>query len=74
MILISGLGCLLEWERLSLYDRYGYVGMTKFLMKKIILSCRLSTNVPVFSVYGHLFSGWRTRSIYGGLYTVESYG
>jgi hypothetical protein len=42
----------------------------KKIMIKIVLSCRLSTDVPVFSVYGHLFSGWRIttclrRSIHG---------
>jgi hypothetical protein len=59
MVLISGWERLLGWERWPLYGRYGYVGMTKFLMIKIVLSCRLSTDVPVFSIYGHLFSGWR---------------
>jgi hypothetical protein len=53
MVLISGL------ERLQLYGRYGYVEITKFLMIRIILSCRLSTDVPVFSVCGHLYSEWR---------------
>jgi hypothetical protein len=70
MVLISSLGHLLRWERLPLYGRYGYVGMTKFLTIKIVLSCRLSTDVPVFSVCGHIFSGWRTttylwRSVHG---------
>jgi hypothetical protein len=44
-------------------------------MIKIVLSYRLSTDVPVFSVYGHLFSGWRTATyLYGGLYTIRGYG
>jgi hypothetical protein len=39
-------------------------------MVKIVLSCRLSLGVPVFSVCGHLFSGWSTmiylrRSVHG---------
>jgi hypothetical protein len=42
----------------------------KFLMIKIVLSCRLSTDVPVFSVCGHLCSGWSIetylrRSVHG---------
>jgi hypothetical protein len=48
---------LLRVERLLWYGRYGYVEMTKFLMTKIVLSYRLSTDVPVFSVCGHLCSG-----------------
>jgi hypothetical protein len=58
MVLILGLGRLLGWECLSSYGRYGYVEMTKKLMTKIVLSCKFSTGVPVFSVYGHLCSGW----------------
>jgi hypothetical protein len=39
-------------------------------MKKIVLSCRLPTDVPVFSIYGHLWSGWKIvtylrRSVHG---------
>jgi hypothetical protein len=59
MVLISGLELLLEWERLSLYGRYGCVEMTRFLMTRIVLSCRLSIDIPIFSVYGHLCSRWR---------------
>jgi hypothetical protein len=59
MVLILGLWRLLGWERLLLYDRYGCIEMTKFLIIKIILSCRLSTDVPVLSIYGHFFRGWR---------------
>jgi hypothetical protein len=57
MVLISGLGGLLGWESWPLFDRFGCVEMTKFLMIKIMRSCRLSTDVPVSSVCGHLFSG-----------------
>jgi hypothetical protein len=38
MVLISGLERLLGWDRLTLYGRYGYVEMTKFLIIQIILS------------------------------------
>jgi hypothetical protein len=61
---------LLRWERLLWYGRYGYAEMTKFLMINIVLSCRFSTYVPVFFIYCHLYSGWRTvtylwRSVHG---------
>jgi hypothetical protein len=49
MVLTSGLERLLGWEYLPLYGRYGYVEMIKFLMIKIVLSCRISTVVPVCS-------------------------
>jgi hypothetical protein len=58
MVLISGLEHLLGWKRLQLSGRFGCVEMTNFWII-IIISFRLSTDVPVFSVYGHLFSGWR---------------
>jgi hypothetical protein len=57
MVVISGLERLLGLERLSLYGRYDCVGMTKLLTIKIVRSCRLSIDIPVFSVCGHLFSG-----------------
>jgi hypothetical protein len=41
----------------------------KKIMIKIVLSCRLSTDVPVFSVYGHLFSGWRIATCLRGVCT-----
>jgi hypothetical protein len=61
---------LLGWVHLQLSGRFGYVEMIKKIMIKIVLSCRLCTDVPVFSVCGHLFSGWRIatclqRSIHG---------
>jgi hypothetical protein len=59
MVLISGLERLLGWERLPLYGRFGYIEMTKFLIIKIALSCRSSTDIKVCFIYGHLFSGWR---------------
>jgi hypothetical protein len=34
----------------------------KVFNDKIILSCRFSTDVTVFSVCGHLYSGWRTTT------------
>jgi hypothetical protein len=52
MVLISGLKCLLSWECLSLYGRFDYVEIIKFLRIKIIISCRSST--PICFVYGHL--------------------
>jgi hypothetical protein len=57
MVLILGLGGLLGWEHWLLFDRFGYVEMIKKLIIKIMLSCRLFTNVHVFSVYDHIFSG-----------------
>jgi hypothetical protein len=36
--------------------------MTKFLMIKIVLFCRLFIDVPLRSVCGHLFSGWRIET------------
>jgi hypothetical protein len=57
MVLISGLERLLGWERLPLYGHFGYAEMTKFLIIIIALSCRLSTDIKVYSICGHLFSG-----------------
>jgi hypothetical protein len=57
MVLILDLERLLGWERLPLYGRYGCVGMTKFLTIKIVLYCRLSIDVQLFFICGHLFSG-----------------
>jgi hypothetical protein len=34
---ITGLKYLLEWERLPLFDNFGYVEMTGFLTMKILL-------------------------------------
>jgi hypothetical protein len=43
----------------ALAGRFGCVEMIRSLTIKIVLSCRLSIDVLVFSVYGHHFSGWR---------------
>jgi hypothetical protein len=67
---ITDLECLLGWGRLPLYGRYGCVEMTKFLMIRIVLSCRLSTDVPLLSVRGLRCKRWRIatslrRSVHG---------
>jgi hypothetical protein len=61
---------LIRVERLQWYGHYGCVEMTKFLMIRILLSCRLSTYISVFSVCGRLCSVWRIatslrRSVHG---------
>jgi hypothetical protein len=53
---------LIRVGALVLVCRYGCVEMIRFLMIKIVLSCRLSTDVPVFSVCGHLCNEWRIAS------------
>jgi hypothetical protein len=65
MVLISGLERLLGFEHLPFYGRYGSIGMIKFLTVEIALACRLSIDVPVFSVCGYLFSGWRIAMVGG---------
>jgi hypothetical protein len=58
-----------------LFDRFGCVEMIKFLMIKIVLSCRLSTQMYRYSPFVVTSSAdGASRSIYGGLYTVEDYG
>jgi hypothetical protein len=44
--------------------RYGYVEMIKCLTINYLLLCRSSIGVPVHSVYGHLFSGWSTKTYF----------
>jgi hypothetical protein len=56
---ILGTKRLSEWERLRLHGRCGYVGTTRFLMTKILLLCRSSTGVRLYSVHGRHFSVWR---------------
>jgi hypothetical protein len=61
---------LIRWVRRELSGCYGCVEMTRSLTINIVLSCRLSTDVLVFSVCGHHFSGWRIvaglwRSVHG---------
>ena len=67
---IPGLKYLSGWGRLPLYGRFGYVGMTRFLMIKILLLCRSSIGVRLCSVHGRRSSVWRTatslrRSLHG---------
>jgi hypothetical protein len=56
MELTIGLKSILGWERLPLFDRYGYVEMIKCLTIKTLPSCRLSTGLSVHSVCGRLCS------------------
>ena len=56
------LNYLLGWERLPLFGRFGCVEMTRFLMTKILLFCRLSTDVQLHSDYGRSCSVWSTGS------------
>jgi hypothetical protein len=51
---IKDLKYFLGWHRLPLFSRLGY------LMIKNTLLCRLSTGAKLCSVYGRLFSVWRT--------------
>jgi hypothetical protein len=62
MALIIGLKSILGWERLLLFDSYGYVKMIKCLMTKIILFCRLFIGISILFVYGRLFRGWRIET------------
>jgi hypothetical protein len=41
---------------LQQFGRFGYVEMTRFLITKMLLYCRLSTGAPVCSVRGRHFS------------------
>jgi hypothetical protein len=49
-----GLKSILGWERLPLFDRYDYIEMIKCLTIKTLPFCRLSTELLVRSVCGHL--------------------
>jgi hypothetical protein len=53
---IKGLKCLLGWQSLPLFGRFGYVEMMLFLMQKIALLYRSSTGAVLYSVHAHLFS------------------
>src|SRR4051812_10142253 len=59
---IIGLKHLSGWGRSPLFGRFGYVEMTRFLIIKAHLFCRLSTGARLCSVYGRLFSVWRTKT------------
>ena len=54
MGLITGLEPFSEWERLPLFGRFGSVEMIRLLTIKVLLLCRLSTYIPVRSIYSHL--------------------
>ena len=62
MGLITGLELFLGWERLPLFGRFGYVEMIRFLTIKVLLLCRLSTDVPGLFVYGPLYNAWRIET------------
>jgi hypothetical protein len=55
---------IIGWERLHLFGRFGFGGMTKFLIIKIVLSCRLSTDVWALYVYDRSFTAWRTTTYF----------
>jgi hypothetical protein len=57
--LTLGIKRLSRWVRLLLYDRFGYVEMTRFLMKKILLFCRLLTAQWLCFVHGRYSNFWR---------------
>ena len=50
------------WERLPLFGRFVYVEMIRFLTIKVLLLCRLSTDVPGRFVYGPLYNKWRIET------------
>ena len=56
MGLITGFEHFSGWERLPLFGRFGYVEMIRFLMIKVLLLCRLSTDVAGRFVYGPLYN------------------
>jgi hypothetical protein len=64
MVLITSTKSFLGWQRLHLFGRFGYVGMTKLLIIKIVLSCKLSTDVLALYVYGRSFTVWRTTTYF----------
>lgn len=70
LVWIISLKCLLGWESLPLFVHSGYVERTRFLMIKIILSCKLSTGARLCSVHGRLYSMWESQPVYGGVYSV----
>jgi hypothetical protein len=55
---------------LAAFGRCGYVEMTRFLMIKILLLCRLFTGVTVRSIHGRLYYVWRIATYLGGLFMV----
>ncbi|XBI96470.1 hypothetical protein VPH35_032746 [Triticum aestivum] len=60
--LITSLELFLGWERLPSLGRFGYVEMISFLTIKVLLSCRLSTDIPGLFVYGPLYNAWRIET------------
>jgi hypothetical protein len=71
MVSIIGLEYLLEWKRLSLFGRFGYVEMIMCLMIKVLLPCRSSIGYALFMVV--FITGGEPRPIYGSLYMVGGY-
>ena len=53
---------LIKVGGLPLFGRSGYVGMTRFLMIKILLLCRSFTGLRLCSAHGRLFSVRRTKT------------
>jgi hypothetical protein len=62
MRLITCLELFSGWERLPLFGRFGYVEMIMFSTIKVLLCCRLSTDVPGLFVYGPLYNAWRIET------------
>src|SRR4051812_39651597 len=62
MVLITSLELFLGWERLPLFARFGYVRRNNVLMIKVLLLCRLSTDVPGRFIYGPLYNVWRIKT------------
>jgi hypothetical protein len=56
MVWIRDLSYLLEWKRVSLFDRFGYVEMTKSLTIKMIPLCRLCSGGQLISIRGSLYN------------------
>jgi hypothetical protein len=71
---ILGIKPLSEWERLRLHGRFGYIEMTRFLMTKILLLCRLFTGVQLCSVHGLTSALGGPRPLYGDSYMIGEYG
>jgi hypothetical protein len=55
VVLITSIWFFLGWEEWLWYGHSDYVEMTKFLIIKIVLSCRWSIGALELSVYGRNF-------------------
>jgi hypothetical protein len=48
--------------------------MTKFLIIKILLSCRSFTDARALYAYGRSFTAWRTTTYFRGMHAPGGYG